>query len=399
MHATSLKAEAMNTDIRLLCTFPGHPKTVKLRRRLGAEGPLALIYLWAYCGEYRPDGRLTNMDAEDIAIAAQWEGEPEHLINELLALHFLDRDPEGVLLLHDWAQHNAYAAHAPQRSASAQRNARLKWGLDDTNREKRSQRLAAARQRGRHTREEWAEMVSFFGETCVRCESGKGLAGVVKDHIVPVYQGGSDAINNLQPLCARCNASKGPEGIDFRLHYCHKHGLEMPAKWHANACETPAERLPNACETPATQHLTSAPSPIPSPSPSPIPDIERTNVLLSTANVDQKETTANGQIHETRTPPCPYQVIVDLFHRTLPELPTVLAVDQWTDARRRLLQARWRQLPDARLWEQFFHRVRGSKFLMGQVTPNDKMRKPFQASLSWLIRPENFAKVLEGFYR
>ncbi len=48
---------------------------------------------------------------------------------------------------------------------------------------------------------------------CVRC----GDHGQTKDHIVPIYQGGSDGLDNLQPLCLRCNAAKGPEAIDHRL--------------------------------------------------------------------------------------------------------------------------------------------------------------------------------------
>ena len=77
----------------------------------------------------------------------------------------------------------------------------------------RSQRLAKARQMGWHTDWQWLSLVKICGDKCVRC----GMPGrVEKDHIVPLYQGGCDCIGNLQPLCPRCNCSKGPESLDFR---------------------------------------------------------------------------------------------------------------------------------------------------------------------------------------
>lgn len=77
----------------------------------------------------------------------------------------------------------------------------------------RSQRLAKAREMGWHTEVQWLALVKICGDKCVRC----GMQGrVEKDHIVPLYQGGCDCIGNLQPLCPRCNCSKGPESFDFR---------------------------------------------------------------------------------------------------------------------------------------------------------------------------------------
>lgn len=56
-------------------------------------------------------------------------------------------------------------------------------------------------------------MRDAFGR-CLRC----GATGrLQKDHIVCLYRGGSDAITNLQPLCNRCNSSKGPCTIDHRV--------------------------------------------------------------------------------------------------------------------------------------------------------------------------------------
>lgn len=85
------------------------------------------------------------------------------------------------------------------------------------NRQKRQERLTLARQNGSHTKEEWEKMILFFESKCVKCFGTSGLANVERDHIIPIYQiGSSDGIDNIQPMCARCNASKGPEKIDYR---------------------------------------------------------------------------------------------------------------------------------------------------------------------------------------
>lgn len=99
------------------------------------------------------------------------------------------------------------------------------------NQMKRKQRLQAAREKGTHTPDEWVLMKIFFEHTCVKCFGESGLVNVEKDHIIPIYQGGSDSITNIQPLCAMCNAAKGPENIDHRIDYCSVHGKEMPAEW------------------------------------------------------------------------------------------------------------------------------------------------------------------------
>lgn len=86
----------------------------------------------------------------------------------------------------------------------------------NTNRINRSIRLTQSRHLGRHSKQEWSEMKIFFENTCVKCYGGSGLLNVERDHIIPIYQNGSDGIDNIQPLCARCNASKGPDNFDYR---------------------------------------------------------------------------------------------------------------------------------------------------------------------------------------
>jgi uncharacterized protein YdaU (DUF1376 family) len=103
-------------------------------------------------------------------------------------------------------------------------------------------------------------------------------------------------------------------------------------------------------------------------------------------------------------PTCPHQQVVDLFHKTLPELPEVRI---WNTTREGLLKARWRETAKRLEWantqdgieyfEKLFNWIRQSKFLMGQVNPKPGQR-PFECELEWILRPQNWAKLIEGKY-
>lgn len=68
---------------------------------------------------------------------------------------------------------------------------------------------------GSHTEEEWKALVERSGRRCLRCKSAVQLT---KDHIRPLLLGGSNTIDNLQPLCWRCKAWKATRTKDFRDH-------------------------------------------------------------------------------------------------------------------------------------------------------------------------------------
>lgn len=95
------------------------------------------------------------------------------------------------------------------------------WQRKRENRERRKQRVAAARLLGTHTEEEWIALCQEMGNRCVRCGiAAAELYGgtLTKDHIRPFYQGGCDCIQNLQPMCRNCNSSKGPENRNWIEH-------------------------------------------------------------------------------------------------------------------------------------------------------------------------------------
>ena len=59
--------------------------------------------------------------------------------------------------------------------------------------------------KGSHTFQEWKNLKDNFSNKCAKCFQDKPLT---KDHIIPLSKGGSDNIENIQPLCRNCNSQK-----------------------------------------------------------------------------------------------------------------------------------------------------------------------------------------------
>ena len=79
-------------------------------------------------------------------------------------------------------------------------------------------RLAGAE--GSWTVEEWKALCEKYGNKCLRCNKPE----VTVDHVVPLSRGGSNSIDNLQPLCGSCNSSKCDRVLDYRYE------LPIPAQ-------------------------------------------------------------------------------------------------------------------------------------------------------------------------
>jgi hypothetical protein len=111
----------MNTDVRIDVGFWDHPKTVKLERRLGLAGVKSLQILWTWTAMKRPSGTLAGMNDEDIEIAARWPGDVGAFVAAVTApdCTWLDKDAAGNYVVHDWLEHNPWAANVEARSDKA----------------------------------------------------------------------------------------------------------------------------------------------------------------------------------------------------------------------------------------------------------------------------------------
>jgi 5-methylcytosine-specific restriction endonuclease McrA len=61
---------------------------------------------------------------------------------------------------------------------------------------------------GNHTLGEWENLKAQYNFKCPSCLKSEPEIRLTEDHIIPLSKGGSHNIENIQPLCRRCNARK-----------------------------------------------------------------------------------------------------------------------------------------------------------------------------------------------
>lgn len=327
----------MNTDIRLKTSFRDHRKRKKLQRALGAEGVLAFIDLMLMAAETRPDGILTGMDEIDVALDANWDGDPRELVDTLLSVGLLDTLEDGTYAIHDWREHNAYAASAEERSEAARKAAQARWG-----------KRPAQEGNAEESQEQGPKNAELCGEQCA----------THADSMRPAQEGNAPSPSPSPSPNPSRKIRKPPEG-----------GLSSLPLAAQDPCAS--ERHPGVCE----------------------PDAQG-------APAEQVSEVGNGSGNQSgekrpKSERCPHESIVALYHELLPQLPKVQV---WSGKRREALKTRWgedKTRQDIAWWRAYFTRVAASDFLTGRTHGS---KGPFVADLEWLVGAQNLVKVLNGRY-
>lgn len=106
-------------------TLANHPKTLKLARLLNVPRVTAvghLHFLWWWALDYAQDGNLSKFDELDVAVAADWQGEPAVFVEGLKRAGFLDESGD----IHDWNEYAGRLVERRRADAERKRSARAK---------------------------------------------------------------------------------------------------------------------------------------------------------------------------------------------------------------------------------------------------------------------------------
>lgn len=89
------------------------------------------------------------------------------------------------------------------------------WAQANPERAALASRLKKQRRRGAGTltAADWQAVLDLYGAACLACGSD---APPTIDHVVPISRGGTNTVDNVQPLCGPCNFRKGTKTVDYR---------------------------------------------------------------------------------------------------------------------------------------------------------------------------------------
>jgi 5-methylcytosine-specific restriction endonuclease McrA len=70
---------------------------------------------------------------------------------------------------------------------------------------------------GSHTFGEWETLKAQCNWACLACKRKEPEIKLTEDHIIQISKGGSNNIENIQPLCVNCNSKKHTKVVSYMV--------------------------------------------------------------------------------------------------------------------------------------------------------------------------------------
>lgn len=119
-------------DIRLDASWLNSPKRKKLQRRLGKLAGTAFVdlLLWTSLESSRSaTGSLDGMTNEDIALAAEFDGDADEFVETLCEVGLLE-GRDGNRVIKGWVERQTFLVQQGRRIAKAKKAASVRWGRE-----------------------------------------------------------------------------------------------------------------------------------------------------------------------------------------------------------------------------------------------------------------------------
>lgn len=113
--------------------------------------------------------------------------------------------------------------------------------------------------------------------------------------------------------------------------------------------------------------------------------------------LDPKDNVPTVHVKTRKVSTVPTQEIVNNWNEfaEINRLPKVVKI---TNTLRGQLRQRWTDIPSLTQWDNFFDEIASSHFLSGKAPPGNGRTQPFRATLLWITKETNFAKIAAGEY-
>jgi len=110
-----------------------------------------------------------------------------------------------------------------------------------------------------------------------------------------------------------------------------------------------------------------------------------------------KDNVPTVRVKTPRSSPVPAQEIVNNWNdfAEINRLPKVVKI---TNTLRAQIRQRWNDIPSLEQWDNFFDEIGSSRFLSGKAPAGNGRTQPFRATLLWVTKETNFAKIAAGEY-